>query len=367
LTLAGLLALAGCSGNPAPAPSATPLGDKTGMSVKAEEMPQVQAEEGLTPTVTYPLKEGAESPTPTPPEDEAPIAPPEEGDEAPPEESPTPEPPSPYIDPPTSLQVQVQGDEGDGDVVGENDLVSVAFVAWSWGETEPLGGFNSWGTRQTMVFPLGTQGPVLALSRVVVGQKVGSKLLAVVPPGLAELNTTLGAEAGTTSVIYMELIEKFAKDLQAQDDAKPTDETVGPQIDGALGHEAKVSVPGGVEPPEEFTVQVLATGTGDEVAAGDQVLVHYAAVDWNGVDGGSTWQDGQGPTPIVVPSDAGETVTVFAGLVGLPVGSRVLVTTPAKERAFAAQAVVIDLVALPAPVPGLPEVPGDAISLDLEP
>ncbi|MCL1898548.1 MAG: hypothetical protein FWG16_06980, partial [Micrococcales bacterium] len=311
------------------------------------------------PEITYPLLPGKSSPSPEPEPTEE--APPEATDEASPEATdeaeatPTPTP-SPYINPPTDLQVMVVGSEGTGDVVGPQDIVSVSFIAWTWGNTEPLYTQNTFFSYQPFVFSLQPSYVIGVLSRIVVGQHLGSRVLAVVPPAMAELNVNLGAEAGTTTVVMMDIEQKWSQSIEAQADAVPTGVQTGPQIKGALGQEASVSIPGSAVAPEEFTVQVLATGTGPNVAVGDTVLLHYAGMNWNGVSAGSTWQAGNGPIPMTVPNNTTEQITIWASLVGLPVGSRVLVTVPAKDGANPAGAVVIDLVTQVAELPGRPEI-----------
>jgi peptidylprolyl isomerase len=126
-----------------------------------------------------------------------------------------------------------------------------------------------------------------------------------------------------------------------------TDAKTGPVVTGALGAAAKITVPGSAKAPEKVTTTVLATGKGNPIADGDTLVYNYAAVDWNGDDGGSTWVAKRGPASILVSSVNGDgTVTAFSGLVGVPLGSRVLVELPAKKNAYAAEAIVMDLIAV---------------------
>ena len=361
--LVGLLALAGCTNQAEPTASAPPLGDKAGLTVSLEELPTIEGETDQIPQIAFPLKEGATSPSPTP-TDEAP----EDNPEAPednPEATATPEP-SPYIDPPATLQVWVVGDEGTGDVVQAEDIVSVSLIAWQWGKIESLTSVNSYLIPDPFVFSLQSEAALGVLSRIVVGQQMGSRVAAVVPPAMGDLNVALGGEAGSNTVVMMDLREKWPQASEAQSDAVPTGEVTGPVISGQLGQEATVTVPGGTATPEQFTVQIIATGSGPEAAVGDTVLIHYAAVEWTGADAGSTWQVGSGPIAVLVPEDTLEQITAFAALVGVPVGSRILVSLPAKEQAYPASAVVIDVVALVKPLPWAAEMAADTGSPEIE-
>jgi len=354
--LGGLLALAGCTNQAEPTASPPPLGEKAGLTVSLEELPTIEGEADQMPQIAFPLKEGASSPTPTPPE---------EPTEDNPEATPTPEP-SPYIDPPATLQVWVVGDEGTGEVVQAEDIVSVSLVAWTWGRTEALTSVNSYLVPDPFVFALQNQAAVGALSRMVVGQNVGSRVVAVVPPAVGDLNVAFGGEAGTNTVVLIDVREKWSQSIEAQSDAVPTGETTGPVISGQLGQEASLTVPGGTTAPEQFTVQVIADGSGPEAAIGDTVLIHYASIEWTGAEAGSSWQDGLGPIAVVVPDNTMEQITAFAALVGVPIGSRILVTLPAKEQAYPAGAVVIDLVAPVAPLPWAATMAPDAGSPEIE-
>jgi peptidylprolyl isomerase len=385
--LAACLITAGCSGAPEDSESPAPL-VKASVTVKEAELPTLSGAAGEQPTIAFPLKEGGSSPSPTPSLDalseealaqaieEADAEAAEEadgdagedsgdgaegGDETPAETEPTAdaepsasatpsEPPSPYITPPSSLQAQVQpGMEGDGDAAKAENIVSVNWVAWEWGETEPLPYANSYTDGQPLVFALRSDNTILVgLSRVVVGQKVGSRVMGVIPPSVGSLASAIGVDEGATLVVAVDILEQFDKGIQAQSDATPTNAKIGPQINGALGGPATVSIPGGLAAPEEISLTVVATGTGREVADGDQILVHYSATDWAGKNAGDTWEQGWGPQAATVMADPmgdRSQLLAFSQLVGVPVGSRVLILTPGKEGSYLADAIVLDIVA----------------------
>jgi peptidylprolyl isomerase len=270
-----------------------------------------------------------------------------------PAESPSPTPskaPSPYLDPPKDLQVEVvDGFTPTGDAVKPDNVVAVNISGWVWGTLEPLPVLAAYAA-SPLVFPVRSDTSLSALSKAVVGQKIGTRVMAVVPQADSNLNTTLGAEAGDTLTVVIDILAQYPKDSEAQKDAKKTDAKVGPVVTGALGAPATITVPGGVAAPEKVTTTILATGTGAPIQEGDTVIYNYAAVDWNGTDGGSTWTAGLGPSSIERISSTldaeGKTVDAFSGLIGIPIGSRVLVETPGKKNSYAAEAIVMDLIAV---------------------
>jgi peptidylprolyl isomerase len=406
--LAAALFLSGCSGDADGESSPKPLA-KASVNVKDAELPTLTGAYGQQPTIAFPLRQGQSSPSPTPSPSEEPLiegeqAEPAEDDAAPPAEPETPDdaqapvegaepaevapveqapveaettpesaapaeaatpeaaspspsatPESPYVKPPASLQVQVQPDmEGDAaDSVKADNLVSVDMVAWEWGETEPLASLNTFASGAPLVIAIRSDNSSLeGLSRVIVGQNVGSRLLGVIPPSEGSLASLLNLDEGTTLVVAVDIRQQFDKDAQAQKDAKAAGAQTGPKIHGALGGPATVSIPADVPEPTAISTTVIATGSGPAVEDGQQYLVHYSATDWAGKSDGDTWKDDRGPAPVTVtanPLGDDSVLTVFSGLAGVPVGSRVLIITPGKEGSYLAEAIVVDIVAL---IPG---------------
>jgi peptidylprolyl isomerase len=362
------LALAGCSGSSDDEATTTPspLGDKATATVEAAELPGVTGTFASTPEITFPLKPGFESPTPTPTETETEAATDETtdgteatdeaaSDTADPSASET-EEVSAYIDPPSTLQVTTAlPSEGDGTVVKENYMVAADMIAYKWGFLEPV--YSTYYSSPE-VLPIRSDASYPILGQILIGQTIGSRIVAVVPPTASAINTAIGAEAGDTIVLVFDIYEQYPSDIQAQADAVPTGTKTTAQVEGALGGPATITVPGGSEPPEKITTTVIATGSGAPIADGDLILYHYAAIDWNGDDGGSSWVDGWGPATATVSSNPyyDGTVNVYTGLIGVTVGSRVVVEAPAKAGAYAGEAVVMDIIAVvKRPVMEVPE------------
>lgn len=89
-----------------------------------------------------------------------------------------------------------------------------------------------------------------------------------------------------------------------------------------------VTVPAGAAPPTTPVVQQLIRGTGDQVAAGQQVVIQFVAVKWStGEVFDTTW--GEGLLPETVTLGADQLIEGFEeGLVDLPVGSQVMLVVP---------------------------------------
>jgi len=177
------------------------------------------------------------------------------------------------------------------------------------------------------------------------GTTVGSRVLLSLPPS-ADYGKDGAAVAGvspTDTLVYViDVIAAYGPDAAGQADAVPDEaaaQSAGPKVSGTLGSPAGLTLPAGITAPTAVVTTVLATGTGAAVHEGD-LVAQYAGVDWSGESVGSSWQSG---TPQVFPVVATE--PTFAGLIGVPLGSRVLLQVPAGSGP--AIAVVIDLVAQP--------------------
>ena len=152
-------------------------------------------------------------------------------------------------------------------------------------------------------------------------------------------------------MFVVDVIASYSKAGAAPKNTPVTDlETDLPKVSGASGAQPTISVPEGTTPPKEPTVTVVAKGTGPKVAKGDLAVVEYTAVSWTGDPLSSSYDKAQtggrqGPQGVPI---GGAQPSPFDLLVGVPAGSRVLLTLPSQEGTDAAKesvAVVIDVLA----------------------
>jgi peptidylprolyl isomerase len=237
----------------------------------------------------------------------------------------------PATDPVPSLQ-RVILSKGTGPVTKSGDWLVTNYLGQVWGGKV----FDdSYDRGQTSVFQIGVGKVVPGWDTALAGVPVGSRVLLSLPPadgyGSAG-NESAGIKGTDTIVFVVDIVDAVAADAGGQKDAKPAKPlpATGPQVAGDLGVAPKVTIPSGAAEPTAPTVTVIATGTGEPVQLG-QVLVQYTAVTWTGESAGSTWPgkdpatSGQGPQELPVATGG-----PFAGLVGVPIGSRVLVQVPSQ-------------------------------------
>ncbi|WP_066465241.1 FKBP-type peptidyl-prolyl cis-trans isomerase [Sanguibacter suarezii] len=98
-----------------------------------------------------------------------------------------------------------------------------------------------------------------------------------------------------------------------------------PQATGGFGEKPQITFPAG-DAPEGLQVKVLVQGDGAEVAAGDNIVVHYLGQSWGGEVFDNSYDRG---ATIDFPIGLGAVIGGWdQGLVGQLVGSRVLLSIP---------------------------------------
>lgn len=250
---------------------------------------------------------------------------------------------------PTTKVVKKVLHQGSGPVVAKGSLLVADYLGQVWkGKVFD----NSYDRGQPAAFPIGVGGVIAGWDETLVGVKAGSRVELAIPPakGYGSKGQPSAGIKGTDTLIFVvDVISSVAKgaggDPKARLQSVPG---VHPQVSGALGSRPKIVVPAGLKPPTKVAVSVLAKGTGTPVKAG-LLIVEYEAVTWRGQVAASTWQSGlpRGES-VGVPQQP----SVFDQLVGVPLGSRVLIAVPAQPAqgqnpARESIAAVFDLVAQP--------------------
>jgi peptidylprolyl isomerase len=254
--------------------------------------------------------------------------------------------------PPPSLQ-RVVLSEGTGPVTKKGDWLITNYLGQVWGGKVFD---NSYDRKATSAFQIGVGKVVPGWDVALAGVPVGSRVLLSLPPadGYGSAGSASAGITGTDTIVFVvDIVRAISPSAGGQPDATPkAAPKTGPQVTGKLGVAPKVTIPAGTAEPTKPVVTVLATGTGAPVKAGN-VLAQYVAVTWAGKPDGSSWPDpkaaatgsgGTGPQELPVAASG-----PLAGLVGVPLGSRVLVQVPAQQdtsgQPQAAVALVVDLLA----------------------
>ena len=166
-------------------------------------------------------------------------------------------------------------------------------------------------------------------------QKVGSRVLAVIPPkeGFGTSGNPQGGVKGTDTLVFIiDLLKSYAGTAAAAGKAVSTGGGKLPTV--SSGSPPTITIPKKGTPPASLTSTTLIQGTGQTVASGQQVVVQYVGALWrNGKVFDSSWSRSD-PFSFVVglpPTQGGVITGWSAGLTGKKVGSRILLTIPPKD------------------------------------
>ena len=216
--------------------------------------------------------------------------------------------------------------QGNGPALTSTDALVGNYVVYIWS-----------GTTHKLAQSTYTSGPALfrgkllpGLSAALTGKKVGSRVLAVLPPKYGygtSGNSQAGVKPTDTLVFVVDMIQAYAADAAA------TGKTVS-MGGGSLptvkpGLPPTVTIPASAKPPSKLVVKTLAQGTGPKVVKGDSVVVQYTGVIWRtGKTFSSSWQNAA-PFGFVIDASPSQVITGWdLGLTGQSVGSRVMLVIP---------------------------------------
>jgi peptidylprolyl isomerase len=201
------------------------------------------------------------------------------------------------------------------------------FVLYDWsGKTHKLIG-STYSDGLPTLFT-GTLLP--GLQTALEGQKVGSRVLAVIPPkdafGTAG-NSEIGVGADDTVVFVVDMIKSF--DNTAGVSGTQTSDGGGalPTVKaGAAGKGPTITIPSSTA-PKTLQVKTLIKGTGAVVKKGNYLVVQYTGVNWRTKKVfDSSWSRSE---PWATEIGEGDVIKGWdTGLVGQTVGSRVLLVIP---------------------------------------
>ncbi len=222
--------------------------------------------------------------------------------------------------------------QGNGPTITKSDLFLSNFTIYVWsGTTNKL--LDSTYSSSPQVLPASL---LPGIQSAVTGQKVGSRVLAVIPPKQGygtSGNSQLGVTGSDTLVFVMDLIQKYSSGTVS---ASGTQVSSGggdlPSVSAAQGSAPKVTIPKGVTPPTALVSKTLIKGSGPVVTKGEFVVAQYTGVNWRtGQVFDSSWQRNL-PYSFKIGATPSQVIPGWdQGLVGQTVGSRVLLVIPPKD------------------------------------
>ncbi len=219
--------------------------------------------------------------------------------------------------------------QGSGAKLTTADGLVGNYVAYDWsGKTSKLlGSSYTSGTPSLFVGQL-----LPGLETALIGQKLGSRVLAVIPPKDAfgtNGNSQEGIGAKDTLVFVIDLDSTFptttVPGTQSTSGGGTLPTVTAPKTGSTAG--PTIAIPAKATAPKSLQVKTLITGTGAKVKSGQNLAVQYTGVIWRtGKVFDSSWSRNQPFTTVI---GQGQVIKGWdTGLVGQTVGSRVLLVIP---------------------------------------
>ena len=220
--------------------------------------------------------------------------------------------------------------QGKGQALSKSEAFLSNYVVYIWdGKTHKL----ALSTYTTV--PQVLSGTLLpGLQTALEGKKMGSRVLAVLPPKYgygSSGNSQVGVTGSDTLVFVVDMIKDYASTASASGTQVSSGGGALPTVTATQGKAPTVKVPTS-SPPSSLVVKTLIKGNGPPITSGQYVVTQYVGLNWRTrAVFDSSWSRG---APLGFKIDASPEQIIPGwdkGLTGVPVGSRVLLVIPPKE------------------------------------
>lgn len=215
--------------------------------------------------------------------------------------------------------------EGKGEALTEESVATVDYYGIALDGKEPFD--ESFSRPKPFNFEVG-RGVIEGWTKGLVGKKVGSRVLLIIPPKMAygEAGSPPSIKPNATLVFVIDIHGGTTKkDRAALKTAQPkADNLDGVAVKGETTEVPKVEFTKETPIPTERKIIVISEGTGEVIQEDDNLEVFPTVYEW-GQEKPSAGTSPKEGVPFVLPvSKASETDM----LIGIKVGSRVLILDP---------------------------------------
>ena len=217
---------------------------------------------------------------------------------------------------------------GSGPALTKTDAFIGNYAVYIWSGTSHRLAQSTFATKNPQLFA----GPLLpGLETALVGQKMGSRVLAVVPPAQGygkNGNPQAGVKPTDTLVFVVDMLKEFSPKASASGQQVSGGGGSLPKVSAATGSQPQITIPSG-KPPSTLVAKTLIKGTGAAIQKGDTVVVQYVGEIWQSKKVfDASWKRGQ-PFSFRIGSTPSQVIPGWdKGLLGQTVGSRVLLVIP---------------------------------------
>ncbi|MEF9902768.1 FKBP-type peptidyl-prolyl cis-trans isomerase [Streptomyces sp. P9-A2] len=215
---------------------------------------------------------------------------------------------------------------GGGKAIAENDFVVAHYLGQVWSTAKVFD--NSYDRKAPLAIQL-AQGSIIDGWRYgLTGKKAGSRVQMAIPPTWGygtQGNEQAGIKGTDTLVFVVDVQDTFNAKSSAEGREVAQDDVDLPKVGtNTDGKAPSIEMPD-ADAPKKLVSSYILEGDGEEVGAGNSVLVQYKGVLWDGgKEFDSTYGRGQ-----LTSFSLQQVVKGWAqGLTGKKVGSRVLIVIP---------------------------------------
>jgi FKBP-type peptidyl-prolyl cis-trans isomerase len=219
---------------------------------------------------------------------------------------------------------------GTGSTVTKSDAMAANFVLYFWSGKSSTLKANTFSQNPTVIG--GTMLP--GLETALIGQKVGSRVLAVIPPAEGygtSGNSQLGITGSTTLVFVIDVIKSYTDTASASGTQVSNGGGSLPTVTAHTGSAPTITIPAN-NPPSALVTKTLIKGSGPKVTKGQYVIAQYTGYIWRTKKVfDSSWTSGS-PFGFVIGANPEQVIPGWdSGLAGQTVGSRVMLVIPSKD------------------------------------
>jgi FKBP-type peptidyl-prolyl cis-trans isomerase len=222
--------------------------------------------------------------------------------------------------------------QGTGPIVTKTDSMVANFVLYFWTGKSATLKANTFVSNPSIVG--GQMIPGLEDALFSQKVKVGSRVLAIIPPALGYGtggDSQLGVSGNTTLVFIIDVLKSYGANSSASGTTVSSGGNGLPTVSATPGKGPVVTIPSGPQ-PTALEVKTLIKGTGPALAKGEYVIAQYVGYIWRTKKlFGSSWTSGS-PFGFIFQDSTPQVISGWdTGLAGQTVGSRVMLVIPPKD------------------------------------
>jgi FKBP-type peptidyl-prolyl cis-trans isomerase len=220
--------------------------------------------------------------------------------------------------------------QGSGSALTKSDALAANFVLYFWQGSSSSLKASTYSSSPTVIG--GTMLP--GLESALIGKKVGSRILAVIPPAQGygtSGNSQLGITGSTTLVFVIDVLKSYSDTAGATGAQLSSGGGSLPTVSAKSGTAPTLTFPSST-PPSALVTKTLVKGSGPKVAKGDYVIAQYVGYIWRTKKVfGSSWSSGA-PFGFIIGASPEQVIPGWdKALVGQTAGSRVMLSIPPAE------------------------------------